>query len=306
METTQIEYILAIAKHRSISRASVELHLTQSALNQQLLKLEKELGAPLFIRTRNNWDLTDIGRLYIERANEIVQIKKETYDQIQDMAQRWNRTVAIGLTPERGIQLFTAIYPQIHALYPDTTFQPIEANVDSQNCMLDSGEIDFGFQTIYEHKYKHLNYESICYEPFYLCVPRSHPLAYQEQRDPGDYPVADLRNFKNETFTLVKKSSTMRKIIDRLFEKAGFQPTLLFESVSMLSMLHMAESEQCCSIVPRFYAKPDGRVAYYQLGDDARWEVCAAYAPNHHLTNAARDYIKMASSYWRRFPYGNL
>ena len=39
METKLMEYILSIAKHRSISRAAEELYLTQSALNQQLLKL---------------------------------------------------------------------------------------------------------------------------------------------------------------------------------------------------------------------------------------------------------------------------
>ena len=58
METKIMEYILSIAGHKSISRAADELYLTQSALNQQLLKLEKELGAPLFIRTRNHWELT--------------------------------------------------------------------------------------------------------------------------------------------------------------------------------------------------------------------------------------------------------
>ena len=68
METKLIEYIITIAKHKSISKAADELYLTQSALNQQLLKLERELGAPLFVRTRNHWELTDIGKLYEERS----------------------------------------------------------------------------------------------------------------------------------------------------------------------------------------------------------------------------------------------
>lgn len=75
MDTKIIEYILTIAKHKSIARAADELYLTQSALNQQLLKLEKELGAPLFIRTRNHWELTDVGRLYVENSRQILNIK---------------------------------------------------------------------------------------------------------------------------------------------------------------------------------------------------------------------------------------
>lgn len=57
METRLIEYILTISKEKSIFGAANALYITQSALNQQLLKLEKELGAALFIRTRNHWSL---------------------------------------------------------------------------------------------------------------------------------------------------------------------------------------------------------------------------------------------------------
>ena len=43
MDTKQIEYILKIAEENNITKAAEKLYITQSALNQQLLKLEKEL-----------------------------------------------------------------------------------------------------------------------------------------------------------------------------------------------------------------------------------------------------------------------
>ena len=48
MDLKQIENMIAIEQEQSISRAAEKLFLTQSALNQQLLKLEMELGTPLF------------------------------------------------------------------------------------------------------------------------------------------------------------------------------------------------------------------------------------------------------------------
>lgn len=48
METKQLTYILAIAQEGGISKAATKLFITQSALSQQLLKLEHELGTPLF------------------------------------------------------------------------------------------------------------------------------------------------------------------------------------------------------------------------------------------------------------------
>lgn len=55
MDTRQIEYILQIAEENNITKAAEKLFITQSALNQQLLKLERELGTPLFQRTKNKW-----------------------------------------------------------------------------------------------------------------------------------------------------------------------------------------------------------------------------------------------------------
>ena len=58
MDTKQIEYIIKIADEGSITRAAEKLFITQSALSQQLQKLEKELGAPLFVRNKSDWTLT--------------------------------------------------------------------------------------------------------------------------------------------------------------------------------------------------------------------------------------------------------
>lgn len=303
METKLIEYILSIAKHKSISRAAEELYLTQSALNQQLLKLEKELGAPLFVRIRNHWELTDIGELYVENAKEIMQIKRQTYKQIEDMAKRWNGTITIGLTPERGIQMFTAIYPKIHAMYPETIFQPLEESVEAQIKLLDTNQLDFCFQTIYERKYKHLIYDTILYEPFYLCVPKSHRLAYHEHLAPEQYPEISLREFKNDLFTLVRKSSTMRDVLDQLFEDAGFKPKLLFESISMRTMQQLAKSGECCSVIPRFYAIETDDVSYFSLGPKASWELATVHAQNHYINNAAKDFIRLAADYWKTHLY---
>lgn len=61
MDLKQIEYIIKIADEKSITRAAEKLFLTQSALNQQLLRLEKALGGQLFKRTKSDWSPTPAG-----------------------------------------------------------------------------------------------------------------------------------------------------------------------------------------------------------------------------------------------------
>lgn len=76
MDTRQMEYIIQISEERSITKAAEKLFITQSALNQQLQKLEKELGISLFIRTRSDWQLTPAGEIYVNTARQILNLKK--------------------------------------------------------------------------------------------------------------------------------------------------------------------------------------------------------------------------------------
>ena len=71
--------MIAIADHGSISKAAQALFITQSGLNQQLIKLEKELNAQIFYRDKHNLQMTQAGKIYIQNAREIMNIKKCAY-----------------------------------------------------------------------------------------------------------------------------------------------------------------------------------------------------------------------------------
>ena len=118
MDTRQIEYILKIAEENNITHAAAKLFITQSALNQQLIKLENELGTPLFHRSRTNWHLTEAGEIYIRNAKEIMRLKRETYQTIHDLSDGRCGHLAVGFTAGRGINMFTRVYGTFHQLYP--------------------------------------------------------------------------------------------------------------------------------------------------------------------------------------------
>ena len=58
MDLRQLEHILKIAEEKNITKAAEKLYISQPALNQQLLNLEKELGTQLFQRKRGDWRVT--------------------------------------------------------------------------------------------------------------------------------------------------------------------------------------------------------------------------------------------------------
>ena len=61
MELYQLEYFLETARQRNFTRAAAKLNLAQTALSEQIRKLESELGALLFHRGRRESNLTAAG-----------------------------------------------------------------------------------------------------------------------------------------------------------------------------------------------------------------------------------------------------
>lgn len=141
MDLKQIENIIAIEQEQSISRAAEKLFLTQSALNQQLLRLEKELGVRLFERRRHTMIPTFAGKIYLSTARQMVDMKKETYKIIQDISNETAGEISLAYSPERGSLMFSHVYPLFHRKYPNVTFSIREAHVKKMEAMLLQKEV---------------------------------------------------------------------------------------------------------------------------------------------------------------------
>lgn len=72
MNFLQLEYFLTILKFNSISKAASELYITQPALSQQLIHLEKELDTKLFYRKGNSLILTEAGERFRDSAQNML------------------------------------------------------------------------------------------------------------------------------------------------------------------------------------------------------------------------------------------
>ncbi|MDU1911971.1 LysR family transcriptional regulator [Fusobacterium sp.] len=298
MELKQLEYIVKIAEERNITKAAEKMYITQSALNQQLLKLEKELGSQLFYRSRTNWKLTEIGEIYIKNAEKILNIKKETYDHINDLLEKDKSNLRIGLTPERGISMFASVYPKFYKLFPNVSIEPIEMNVKIQEKMIGNGQLDIGFVTLSkEQRIGNNTYVPILEENILMAVPSIHPLAKSVKGE--KIQRTDLKLFKNDTFVLLSRNTTMREIIDPLFKKAGFVPNILFETKSSRTLYQMVSNHLACTFISEIYAKENEKIVYFSLPESPSWELCTVYRKGAYLSKAAKSFIKLAEDYWK-------
>lgn len=299
MDTKQIEYIIKISEENNITHAAEKLFITQSALNQQLLKLEKELGTPLFHRSRTNWRLTEAGEVYVQNAREILRIKKFTYDRIHDISETKKGTLSVGFTPGRGISMFGAVYPDFHHAYPGITVEPVEKSVRELQEMITNGQLDIAFLTLNESDKINNEYIPIREEEILLTIPEHHPLS-KYAAPPGEpFAVIDPKALQNESFVLMDKNSTMRKLVNQIFEDIGCMPNVLFETKSHATVVTMIRANICCGLIPEYYIRNghEGMCCFY-LPTHPTWEVAASYKKGGYLSHAARYFINLAEKYW--------
>ncbi len=299
MDLKQVEYIIKIAEENNISHAAEKLFITQSALNQQLLKLEKELGVPLFHRSRTNWRLTEAGEIYVRNARELLRIKKNTYDQIRDIGNAKKGTLSIGLTPGRGIAMFGAVYPDFHREYPEITVEPMEKRVHELQAMISDDQLDIAFLTLNAEDRTKDNYITLAQEEILLAIPEKHPLSACAAPPGEAYAIMELDRLRTEPFVLMDKTSSMRTLASRIFEASGFHPNVLFETQDNHTITTMIRANICCGLIPAYYANlnPEG-IRCFSLPSHPTWQVCVSYRQNRYLSNAAKCFIRLARKHW--------
>ena len=300
MDLKQLEYIVKIAEENSITRAAEKLFITQSALNQQLLKLEKELGADLFVRSRTNWHLTEAGKIYIASAQKIISIKKDAYNRIYDLTEAQKGRLSVGFTHNRGTVMFSSVYPEFHKRHAGIIVKPVELSVEEQMHEIAQGNLDIGFLTLPAPKEKGpLGYVPIKKEEIFLAIPPRHPYSKYAQNNTLPFSEGDLYELREEPFVLMDQSSTIRPLIDPLFESCGFKPQVLFETTSTYTIIAMIESEICCGLIPGHYIDPSNKkICYFSLPSHPVWDIVACYNKNRYQSAAAKDFISIVQQFW--------
>src|SRR5262245_17240745 len=117
VELSQLRYFLKVADRASFTRAGEDLGITQPALSRSIAKLEESLGQPLFERKTRKVTLTDAGRRFRERAEQIVALAE---DAIQELTDRDDRgRIRIGAIPTVAPFLLPIVLREFRDSYPD-------------------------------------------------------------------------------------------------------------------------------------------------------------------------------------------
>lgn len=105
MELRQLRYFLAVAEELHFTRAAERLHIASPSLSQQIKKLERELGAALFVRDRRHVELTRAGAALVGDARQILELADAAARRVRGTAQTKLRLGHVSWLPAELTQL---------------------------------------------------------------------------------------------------------------------------------------------------------------------------------------------------------
>ena len=118
MTLIQLEYLIAVDTYRQLTIAADKCFISQPALSMQLQKLEEELGAKLFDRSRQPVVPTEIGRAVIEQARLVVQESRRIVDIVQQAKDEVTGELRVGIIPTLAPYLLPLFLAQFLQNYP--------------------------------------------------------------------------------------------------------------------------------------------------------------------------------------------
>ena len=221
MDLRRIQVFSAAAEAGSFTQAAARLHLSQSAVSQQIKLLEAEVGETLFHRGKQGLKLSPAGERVLLAANELI----SAWDTFLQRAQQRDAIVGrlvIGASGAATVHLWSAIYNAFGREYPGITLdlKTTESTEESISQAL-SGELDIAL-AVTPRKPSRVEMRVLGVHEALLCVPPSHPLASRRSIKSGD--------LKSEQFLLFERPISIRWLAEEFFAREGLRPHVVLES----------------------------------------------------------------------------
>ncbi|MET3840653.1 LysR substrate-binding domain-containing protein [Bradyrhizobium sp. OAE829] len=246
IELRHIRYFVAVAEDLHFGKAAERLGISQPPLSQQILALEREIGARLFERSNRRVELTEAGKLFLKEASDILGRVDSAAALAQRMHQGQIGEMKIGFFGSAPFvdefqQLvfdFRKQHPMIHLVLQEMpTYQQVDAILN--------GRLDVGFVRPLQPKPASIQSVEISRERLMVVMRSDHPLALKA----GDISLLELVNEPLVLYARSIGSGLHQKIVD-LCRDAGFTPNVAQEANATPTMMGLVAAGIGISILP--------------------------------------------------------
>ena len=132
MNIDDMSLFVEVVKAKGFTNASNLLGIPTSTISVRINKLEKQLGLQLLNRTTRRVELTEVGKLYYQRALHIVEETKALHSQLDDLLDNPSGVVRVSMPVDFAYENFAPLIPKFYAQYPQ-----IKLHIDTSSRNVD-------------------------------------------------------------------------------------------------------------------------------------------------------------------------
>jgi DNA-binding transcriptional LysR family regulator len=249
VELRHLRQFVAVAEEGHITRAAERLGMQQPPLSQRIKTIEDELNVQLFLRKPRGVQLTEAGRVFLERARAILAHYDGAFEATRSAARGEQGRLCIGIQPTTLFHPFVPfVIRAFRPAYPQVSLTLDECLRTEQIERLRNQQLDIGFLRSALDGQDDLLVYPLLNEAMVAALPSDHPLMRKGRRDASLY----LKELSDEQFIIYARQqgpafyeATMAACL-----KAGFTPRLGQEAPRISSALSLVAVGLGVSLVP--------------------------------------------------------
>ena len=240
-----LKYFIATAELGLVSRAAIELSVSQSAVTAAIRELESTLGARLFVRSSLGMTLTEPGRRFLASGYEIVDKVEESLRATESVALSGELQLAASYTVI-GYFLPTHL-DRLGRVMPDVNLRVREMTRQALEEALLSGQIDIGVALTSNISHAELVKETLISSPRRLWLPSRHPLLEHES--------LGLEDVAAEPYVMLTVDEAAHTAM-RYWSATPYEPRVMLRTSSIEAVRSMVANGQGISILSDMVYRP--------------------------------------------------
>ena len=237
----QLEFALAVAKHRHFKRAAEECNISQSALSLGIAELEKQLDTQIFERNNKQVLITPIGEEILVRAQRVFSEINDLTTRAQSHQTPLAYPMTVGMIPTIAPYLLPKVLPELKAQYPSFRMTVVEQQTERLIEQVRYGHIDTAIIAL-PYAVDGLHTFEFWQEDFFAIFPKDNPLAELETISSDQLSKANLM-LLGEGHCLTDHALTVCS-----FDRDEFKSN--FSEASLNTLIQMALAGMGTTLIP--------------------------------------------------------
>ncbi|GHH88274.1 LysR family transcriptional regulator [Streptomyces sulfonofaciens] len=242
----------ALARHGSVSGAAAGLHVTTSAVSQQMTKLEREVGQQLVAKNGRGVRLTDAGRLLSEHAARILSQVELAQSDLEAHRGQPVGELRIAAFPTAARGLLPSVLASLGERCPGLRVRTEEQDPESGVRGVIRGDQDLAVVLDWQNKPlplpEGLLKADVLDDPADIAVPEAHPLA--------DRREVDLEDFADDEWITWPEGQFCDEWLLHTLRAKGFEPRIAHRAEEHHTQLALVAAGLGVCVAPRLGRDP--------------------------------------------------